>query len=223
MHAWAAYMSFECLEKKSLCVCMFSPLKMWLCVCLCESVCVCVCACSLQAPLPAYSPYPSVGILGDRSKPGSPRLPRLQALCANAARLRNAESFPQVAACADVQCLRPPTVSLTHVGSSHTLRFKCRTYMHPFIFFIFRKFHKRFLSTAWNMCVSSALGFIPPSLTSLSRVTLMLLCCDALPGRVLVLERTDEEMKRGEWRCETLGREERETEREREEEEMRWC
>lgn len=36
-----------------------------------------------------------------------------------------------------------------------------------------------------------------------------------------MLERTDEEMKRGEWRRETLGREERETEREREEEEMR--
>lgn len=36
-----------------------------------------------------------------------------------------------------------------------------------------------------------------------------------------MLERTDEEMKRGEWRRETLGREERKTEREREEEEMR--
>lgn len=92
----------------------------------------------------------------------------------------------------------------------------------PVHFFIFHKFHKRFLSTVWNVCVSSALGFIPPPpLTSLSRVTVMLLCCDALPGRVLVLERTDEEMKRGEWRRETLGREERKTEREREEEEMR--
>lgn len=92
------------------------------------SQCVCVCVRLFPAgPPPSIFPLSQLGILGDRSKPGSPRLPRLQALCANAARLRNAESFPQVAACADVQRWRPPTVSLTHAGSSHTLRLKCRT------------------------------------------------------------------------------------------------
>ncbi len=36
------------------------------CVCTFEEVilCACMCAYSLQAPLPAYSPFPSVGILG---------------------------------------------------------------------------------------------------------------------------------------------------------------
>lgn len=83
MHAWAAYMSFECLEKWKwtyvACARMCTPF---------EDLILCVFP---AGPLPAYSSYPSVGILGGRSKPVSLRLLLLQALCANAAQLRNAE------------------------------------------------------------------------------------------------------------------------------------
>lgn len=113
--------------------------------------------------------------------------------------------------CSDVQRQCTLSVLLTHVSCSHTCVFtgKYCTYAHTY-----RRLMEGFLSLSFTyffplfssyLCLFHTLFFYPahsmkwlcefysvfysPSLTSLSRVIVMLLCCDAVPWRILVLER----------------------------------